>query len=111
MGTRKEVGQYARGSADLAKRLLVFRILRKHFADWRILNPQRITDFFNISAWIIDFVCFEVRIAEIIREQLSDKPSWTLPVVTFWRSPRTTALELDFLSNKHVLKRFTSYKR
>ena len=26
---------------------------------------QRITDFFNISAWIMDFVCFEVRIAAI----------------------------------------------
>ena len=47
------------------KKLLVFRILRTYFADWRILNAQRITDFFNISAWIMDFVYFEVRIAEI----------------------------------------------
>ena len=31
----------------------------------RILNAQWITDFFNISAWIMDFVCFEVQIAEI----------------------------------------------
>ena len=44
---------------------LQFRILRTHFVEWRILNAQRITDFFNISAWIMDFVCFEVRIAEI----------------------------------------------
>ena len=26
---------------------------------------QWITDFFNISAWMIYFVCFEVRLAEI----------------------------------------------
>ena len=48
-----------RGLADLAKRLLGFRILRTHFADLRILNAQWITDFCNISAWIMDFVCFE----------------------------------------------------
>ena len=47
------------------RKLLGFQILRTHFADWRILNAQRITDVFNISAWIMDFVCFEVRIAEI----------------------------------------------
>mgnify|MGYP000135066955 CR=1 FL=1 len=40
--------------------------VRTHFADWRILNAQGLlTDFFNISAWIMDFVCFGVRIPKI----------------------------------------------
>ena len=47
------------------KKLLGFRILRIYFTDWRILIAQRIADFFNISSWIMDFVCFEVRIVEL----------------------------------------------
>ena len=34
-------------------------------ADWRILNAQWITAFFNILVWMIYFVFFEVRMAEI----------------------------------------------
>ena len=50
-----EVGEEVRGSAGMAKKkLLGFRILRINFADWRILNARRFTDFFNISAWITD---------------------------------------------------------
>ena len=52
---------------------------------------QRIMDFFNISAWILEFVCFEMRITEFIREQLSDRPA--LSRMWFWRLPRVTALE------------------
>ena len=47
------------------KNVLGFRILRIYFTDWRILKVQWITDFFNISAWIMDFLCFEVRIVEL----------------------------------------------
>ena len=65
------------------KEVLAFLISKTHFADRRIF-------------WIMGFVYFEVRIAEIMREQVSDRPAWTPPVVAFWRSPRMTALELDF---------------
>lgn len=58
-----------RGSADLAKKNYSnFAFWGPHFA------AQRITDFFNISAWIVDFVCYEGRIAEIMRDQVSDGP-------------------------------------
>ena len=62
---KRGVNRFADRRIWLKRKLPEFRILRTHFVDWRILNPQRITDFFNISVWIMDFVCFEERIAEI----------------------------------------------
>ena len=101
--TKEVVNRFA-DRQILLKELLRFRILRTHFADWWILKAQCITDFFNISAWIINFVCFKVHIAEIMRAHVNDRHAQTPLVVTFWRSPRMTASKFVFWSNKRVLR-------
>ena len=47
----QRAGEEVRGWRIWLRKLPGFWILRIYFADWRILNAQRI----NISAWIMDF--------------------------------------------------------
>ena len=56
--------------------------MRTYFA--RDFEARGITDFFNISTWIMNFVCFYVQIAEIMREQVSDRSA---------RSPRVVLVD------------------
>lgn len=52
-----------KGGRIWLKKLLSFWSLRICFTDWWILKGQWITDF--VSAWIMDFVCFEVWIVDV----------------------------------------------
>lgn len=69
---QQEGGEQVSDRRVWLNKVLGFRILRIYLTDLWILKSQCITNFFNISAWIMDFVCLILlRIAELQNLELN----------------------------------------